>query len=727
MSGSIYPSQSERAEEEELQSSGNPDPFHFFQEMLFGGKDASATSTSSASAAPPPTTGADAEPQDSPTSDAEEEDSFDLDTALEALKNTSTYEKLKSQLLVLTPAQQKAAVQFALKCQDKAKQKRVEKRQSSAEGGQALVTHQSMQDHELLDATRFGEQEDLVALLGKYGRDVKTKVCAQGDDEAHPLLHWAVLDDEVELAQWLLEQGVDIHTKNPRGEAAIHWACLRGQVRSVHLLQKFGADMKSGDGRGYTPMHHAAQFGQTVVMAMLHRYGCVVDVRDKDGRTPLHWAVYKNEFVAAQWLIAHGADPLALDWEDCMPLHWAALQGLRRMAALLVKHGALKHLKACDKTGKTAQELAYNKGEQCPQAAPERRRFMKVASYLKDCEKAGRDVDHDNRGAKHFTWYLWPVLAPPGWYQYYYYVFPATFYYSFLTFLMWTSYWGLWLSWAILQFKDPGFIVVPMNGKNGQGQAGSNSGSKSMPSNSPSEKEEEVRVSMGHDSRVTVPSPAVAQSALYREMYEEVLDKGLLVPVCPTCEIARPLRSKHDRFTNRCVEKFDHFCPWIGTAVGSKNYREFFALIACGMICMNIWIFFVVIYTWGYNEDKGFWSNFYELLYWEIFAWLYFPIALYAILMTAQHAYFVLTNKTTNEIMNVHKYDYLKKGRNPFSRGYLMNTGECLGAVTPVSVDLYTYHRFLFDGNSSKQEERRRYRQLRKTQGATNNISVITH
>ena len=48
---------------------------------------------------------------------------------------------------------------------------------------------------------------------------------------------------------------------------------------------------------------------------------------------------------------------------------------------------------------------------------------------------------------------------------------------------------------------------------------------------------------------------------------------GLCVPVCTTCEIVKPIRSKHARVTNVCVFKFDHFCPWMGVAIGERNYR----------------------------------------------------------------------------------------------------------------------------------------------------------
>ena len=35
--------------------------------------------------------------------------------------------------------------------------------------------------------------------------------------------------------------------------------------------------------------------------------------------------------------------------------------------------------------------------------------------------------------------------------------------------------------------------------------------------------------------------------------------------VCYTCKLRKPLRSKHCKLTGRCVHKFDHFCPFVGT------------------------------------------------------------------------------------------------------------------------------------------------------------------
>jgi len=54
---------------------------------------------------------------------------------------------------------------------------------------------------------------------------------------------------------------------------------------------------------------------------------------------------------------------------------------------------------------------------------------------------------------------------------------------------------------------------------------------------------------------------------------------------CPTMGFRKLARSKYDRFTNRHVARFDHFCGWIDNTVGEENYRIFllFLLVHIGM------------------------------------------------------------------------------------------------------------------------------------------------
>ena len=52
----------------------------------------------------------------------------------------------------------------------------------------------------------------------------------------------------------------------------------------------------------------------------------------------------------------------------------------------------------------------------------------------------------------------------------------------------------------------------------------------------------------------------------------EVYDPAQL---CPSCQIIRTPRSRHCIVCHRCVERFDHHCPWINNCVGIGNHNYF--------------------------------------------------------------------------------------------------------------------------------------------------------
>eukprot|EP00347_Sterkiella_histriomuscorum_P005057 403358066 len=45
--------------------------------------------------------------------------------------------------------------------------------------------------------------------------------------------------------------------------------------------------------------------------------------------------------------------------------------------------------------------------------------------------------------------------------------------------------------------------------------------------------------------------------------------------LCPDCEVIRTARSRHCSICQRCVERFDHHCPWINNCVGVRNHVVF--------------------------------------------------------------------------------------------------------------------------------------------------------
>ena len=50
--------------------------------------------------------------------------------------------------------------------------------------------------------------------------------------------------------------------------------------------------------------------------------------------------------------------------------------------------------------------------------------------------------------------------------------------------------------------------------------------------------------------------------------------------MCPDCEVLRTPRSRHCAICNRCVERFDHHCPWINNCVGIHNHNSFLVFLA---------------------------------------------------------------------------------------------------------------------------------------------------
>jgi palmitoyltransferase len=60
--------------------------------------------------------------------------------------------------------------------------------------------------------------------------------------------------------------------------------------------------------------------------------------------------------------------------------------------------------------------------------------------------------------------------------------------------------------------------------------------------------------------------------------------------MCVTCKLVRPLGAKHCSVLNKCVARFDHFCPWVGNTVGKLNHRDFvlFLLLESAALLVSV-------------------------------------------------------------------------------------------------------------------------------------------
>lgn len=177
--------------------------------------------------------------------------------------------------------------------------------------------------------------------------------------------------------------------------------------------------------------------------------------------------------------------------------------------------------------------------------------------------------------------------------------------------------------------------------------------------------------------------------------------------ICVTCKLVRPLRSKHCRVTGRCVEQFDHFCPWVGNVIGRRNRRDFIIfltletialVVSCGMALVRL---ISVVPSAGAaatagghaaHGTVGAASNLTKLPLAS--SLLIFLIADFVVLLSVATLCVVqisqvCRNVTTNELANSHRYRYLRGPdglfANPYDQGWQKNCTEFMTEVHDVT------------------------------------------
>jgi F-type H+-transporting ATPase subunit beta len=124
----------------------------------------------------------------------------------------------------------------------------------------------------------------------------------------------------------------------PLGITALHWAAGIGDLELSNFLLDQGANLEAHK-RSKTPLHIASLMRQADIVNLLITRGAGVNSQTAEGHTPLHFAVMRNHPEIAGILLEHGAKPEIADNNGRTPADWAAIKGNRDMLALLVTQG----------------------------------------------------------------------------------------------------------------------------------------------------------------------------------------------------------------------------------------------------------------------------------------------------------------------------------------------------------------------------------------------------
>ncbi|XP_025085865.1 probable protein S-acyltransferase 23 isoform X2 [Pomacea canaliculata] len=463
-------------------------------------------------------------------------------------------------------------------------------------------------------------------------------VLSQRDDKGHTPAHWACLGGHTSILRFIIENKgpIDEPSANDLGARPIHWACVNGHIAVVDILVQAGVSLDAADNKGCTPLIVACQYGQTMLAGYLMGKGARLQLTDKDGDNALHWAAFKGYSELMRLLIYSGFNPRQKDNYLQTPLHLACINGnLTAVRELCEQDGVEIDLQ--DKNGKTPLMLAVG------------RKHDNIVAYLKKEAKFRNSIL-----PRIDFWSI--VFGPPGntkgpllffvfatlFWGYPMYILkclPLT-YYEFqpLHIIFFVVNIFMWISLYHANTTDPGFL----------------------PRNIPE-----------YDQ-------AIRQVAHFDEWKQ---GNNPLARLCHTCRTIKPLRAKHCRFCNRCVQEFDHHCPYIYNCVGYHNRIWFLALLSCCLIlaCISDFLMFHIVFN----------------IQWDWFICLTgLPAMFFSIMvvvvwwMTVVHASY---NVTTNERINHKRYDYLKDGKgrfyNPFNKGIKHNLLEFLHLRRPPRED----------------------------------------
>ncbi|MHC4662494.1 MAG: ankyrin repeat domain-containing protein [Planctomycetota bacterium] len=154
----------------------------------------------------------------------------------------------------------------------------------------------------------------------------------------------------------LIENGLDVNTKDTLERTPLHIAARRGRPKLCDFFISKGADLNMEDSQILTPLHLAAGEGWIDVLVLLVDKGANIEAADLMRMTPLHLAIEKGKELAAVKLIELGADVNAKKLNGARPLHVASMYGTKISVIRLIEKGA--DIKAKTMSGFTCLHIA---------------------------------------------------------------------------------------------------------------------------------------------------------------------------------------------------------------------------------------------------------------------------------------------------------------------------------------------------------------------------------
>jgi len=494
-------------------------------------------------------------------------------------------------------------------------------------------------------------------------------------------LHWACWHKRGDIVDVLLKHKASVHQLTGQGQTPLLWAAASGSLGVLKSLIKAGADPQFVCGStGKNAFLIACENGHIFFADYLRHFHDADPTHvDRMGRNALHWASFGGAEFTVSALIAMGLDPRTTDSEANGALHLACEKDQRKVVLTIFRCGDpiknLSMLNQRNSEGLTPIDVCKEySGQDFTPNIPgalkmKKRKGFRTLGVLDSLAKhaTGRKrTFHEKTGGRFvlpgvgraaFTiqcmfWgmqsfgilFILTIFMPtfPS-------MMPLFLIDIVLALLACVCMRGIWHS-------DPGYINSDGERKDRKPLIPGLSKRKNR------EGYEHV-VQVEHEGLMEIgeQTAIAAKGREYGYLGDEYKRRLLLADterLCATCQVWKPNRAKHDQQSNRCIAKFDHFCPWVNAPIGLENYRLFLSFTMTEMLTMGIFFPFACVYLHR-NLFSG--PTFGALLLLP-YTTLCAMLLVYSIGFNINHSKFVCFNFTTNEHINWRRYPYMSWG-----------------------------------------------------------------
>jgi len=554
----------------------------------------------------------------------------------------------------------------------------------------------------IVQAVQYNELERVKELI-----ETGTNNVNEPDAENCYLLHWAAINNHVELVQYLISKGATVDVKGGDLKSTpLHWACRQGCVETFFLLVDNGAAANSIDVNDIQPIHLAAQYGQLKILAFLIGSGIEVDCLDGRGFTPLIYsclgppANYQpiasaTHTSCTQFLITCGAD---INYQEPTrhypPIHFAIANQNALSFHVLLRNPHVdlnvKNADNCDAFTLARLRNNYLAVQMIEQHLQSKKEFVQP----KFLQKYAMNEIYRKWFTRFYMFFVLTFLGltanafeHPYWLRavsaivvllivthiFNYLFFDTHFRDNFAFAYVLTSSILMYVTYIVyIQENQWNFQHICYHLMTIYGLYCIRCIKKVDPG---SLKEQTMMIDGYRLNREKICMTFARDP------------RWTLDHFCVTCLIRRPLRSKHCPMDGNCVSKFDHHCTWLDACIGGRNYFYFIRVITCGTVALSLWMYHAVRMI---SIDAEQFTVMYLFLHYydPWFVYILFITSFntfWVSLMTMFHLYnSIFLGVTLNERLTGFRYSYFRdedtgKMTNPFRREKFKNFLETFG------------------------------------------------